>query len=341
MFNSFKSLQFIEDKDACCSDSARLLKALKGNQGLPETMSLDEKEDLIERAHSALLLDWFATYRSFDGGKVLIGNDVACKVIGIGAIQIRMHDGIVRTLTDVRHVPELRKNLISLGTLDFNGYSYWAASKVMRIMKSALVVMKGLKQNSLYLLQGNTVTGAAIITSASSSDIDSEATKIWHICLGHMNEKGYGCAEQTRFLISRDMIFDESLILLKKEELIDIGKDHGVRERVELDVRASDSLPKISTDEEDGSHSTEEKEKPQEQRTTECQDSFSTCELEEEIFTCQPEGFVIHDKEDQVCLLKKSFYGLKKSPRQWYKQFNTFMAEKGYTRSAYDSSVYH
>ncbi|KAK2995729.1 hypothetical protein RJ640_016681 [Escallonia rubra] len=87
-----------------------LLKALKGNQGLSETMSADEKEDMLERAHNAL--DWFATYRLFDGGKVLMKNNVACKVVGIGIIQIKMHDGIVKTLTDVKHVLELRKNLI-------------------------------------------------------------------------------------------------------------------------------------------------------------------------------------------------------------------------------------
>ncbi|KAK2985864.1 hypothetical protein RJ640_009934 [Escallonia rubra] len=56
-----------------------LLKVLKGKQGLPDTMSDDEKEDMLERAHSALLLDWFAAYHSFDGGKVLMGNDVTCK----------------------------------------------------------------------------------------------------------------------------------------------------------------------------------------------------------------------------------------------------------------------
>ncbi|KAK2989461.1 hypothetical protein RJ640_023619 [Escallonia rubra] len=33
-----------------------LLKALKGNQRLPETMSADEKEDMLERAHSALII---------------------------------------------------------------------------------------------------------------------------------------------------------------------------------------------------------------------------------------------------------------------------------------------
>ncbi|KAK3025295.1 hypothetical protein RJ639_044097 [Escallonia herrerae] len=88
-----------------------------------------------------------------DNSDVLMGNNVAYKVVGIGSIQIRMHDGIVRTLTDVRHVPEVRKNLISLGTLDSNGCSYRAAGGVMRIVKGALVVMKELKQKSLFVAE--------------------------------------------------------------------------------------------------------------------------------------------------------------------------------------------
>ena len=37
-------------------------------------------------------------------------------------MQMCMFDGVVRTLTGVRHVLELRKNLNSLGTLDSSGY---------------------------------------------------------------------------------------------------------------------------------------------------------------------------------------------------------------------------
>ncbi|KAK3012115.1 hypothetical protein RJ639_010588 [Escallonia herrerae] len=270
-----------------------MLKALKEKQGLPDTISDDEKEDMLERAHSAMLLkdcperkgkkkdtsktadagvvednsngadvllvtisssdgewildtgcsylmcpnrDWFVTYHSFDGGKVLMGNNVAYGV--------------------------------------------------MRIMKGALVVMKGLKQNSLYLLQGSTVT-RAVAAAASSSDIDSDTTELWHMRLGHMSERGVDvlskqgllgskkigkldfcehCVFGKQFLISRDVTFDESSMLSKKKELIDAGKDHDVREKVELEVRALDSLPIIPTDEDDGSHSTEQNEEPYEQQ---------------------------------------------------------------------------
>ena len=41
-----------------------------------------------------------------------------------------------------------------------------------------------------------------------------------------------------------------------------------------------------------------------------------------------------------MCLLKKSLYGLKQSPRQWYKRFDTFVIESGFSRSSYDSCLY-
>ncbi|GKB56204.1 retrovirus-related pol polyprotein from transposon TNT 1-94 [Tanacetum coccineum] len=42
-------------------------------------------------------------------------------IIGIGSIMVKMHDGTVRTIRDVRHVEGLKKNLLSLGQLDDHG----------------------------------------------------------------------------------------------------------------------------------------------------------------------------------------------------------------------------
>ncbi|KAG8482498.1 hypothetical protein CXB51_024223 [Gossypium anomalum] len=47
--------------------------------------------------------------------------------------------------------------------------------------------------------------------------------------------------------------------------------------------------------------------------------AFLYGELEEDIYMQQLEGFIVSEKEDYVCLLRKSLYGLKQSPRQWYK----------------------
>ena len=68
--------------------------------------------------------------------------------------------------------------------------------------------------------------------------------------------------------------------------------------------------------------------------------TFLHGELEDEIYMDQPEGFIVPGKEDYVCKLKRSLYGLKQSPRQWYKRFDSFMLSHGFKRSEFDSCVY-
>lgn len=47
--------------------------------------------------------------------------------------------------------------------------------------------------------------------------------------------------------------------------------------------------------------------------------------LEEEIFMAQSEGYKDLEKPKHVCVLKKSFNGLKQSSRQWYLKFDEFI----------------
>ena len=60
----------------------------------------------------------FKTFMSVYGGKVLLGNNLACKVAGIGTINIKMFDGVIRNLEQVTYITELKRNLIFLGMLD-------------------------------------------------------------------------------------------------------------------------------------------------------------------------------------------------------------------------------
>eukprot|EP00268_Persea_americana_P001031 TRINITY_DN10307_c0_g1_i1.p1 TRINITY_DN10307_c0_g1~~TRINITY_DN10307_c0_g1_i1.p1 ORF type:complete len:147 (-),score=18.20 TRINITY_DN10307_c0_g1_i1:100-540(-) len=118
-----------------------------------------------------------------------MGNDATCKTIGMGTIKIRMANGVVRTLGGVRHVPALKKNLISLGTLESKGCSLSAKDSLLKVSKGVLVLMKGTRVgNNLYKLMGNTVVGGAAVSTGDKNSVDE--SQLWHMRLGYMSEKG-------------------------------------------------------------------------------------------------------------------------------------------------------
>jgi len=115
-----------------------------------------------------------------------MGNGIKYKFVGIGTMQIKTHDGVVRTLSKVRHISDITRNLISLGTLEANGCRYSAENGVLEVTKGVMVLMKGLRQGSFYLMHGTTVTDSAAICTTST---DVNTTKLRHMRLGYMSEK--------------------------------------------------------------------------------------------------------------------------------------------------------
>jgi hypothetical protein len=47
--------------------------------------------------------EWFVTYEPSNRG-VLLENDHLSKIVGVGTVRIKMHDGIIRILTGVRYI---------------------------------------------------------------------------------------------------------------------------------------------------------------------------------------------------------------------------------------------
>ena len=80
-------------------------------------------------------------------------NDAPCKSVDIGFVQIKMLDGIVRTLTKGHHVLELKKNLVSVGAMDLKGFSFQVKCGAMQIKgKGKSMLMQGTKQGNLYII---------------------------------------------------------------------------------------------------------------------------------------------------------------------------------------------
>lgn len=55
-------------------------------------------------------------------GQVRLGDNKPCKIIGMGKILVKQHNGNHWPLKKVRHFRELNKNLISTGQLRNEGY---------------------------------------------------------------------------------------------------------------------------------------------------------------------------------------------------------------------------
>jgi hypothetical protein len=126
-----------------------------------------------------------------NGGLVRIGDNTSCEVIGIGSVKIKTHDGMTRTLTDVRHVPTMFRNLISLSTLDNLGYKYFTSGGVLKVSKGSLIVMKDvMKSANLYILSCDTIIGTIAISSAAVTSENCSDSKLWHMRLGHMSQLG-------------------------------------------------------------------------------------------------------------------------------------------------------
>ncbi|WRX23839.1 GAG-pre-integrase domain - like 7 [Theobroma cacao] len=142
------------------------------------------------------------------------GDDFSLLVVGIGTIRIRMFDGMVRTL-EVKHVPDMKKNLISLSLLDKKRYKYSDQDGVLNVSKGALTIMKGKLSGDLYCLVGNTIIET--VSVVSSNDPEYDVTRLWNMRFGHMSER------EIRKLSKR------SLLCGQKSEKLDFCEQHRVK----------------------------------------------------------------------------------------------------------------
>ncbi|GFS37219.1 hypothetical protein Acr_00g0050720 [Actinidia rufa] len=109
----------------------------------------------------------FSTYAACEG-RIWMANNTSSRVVGRGSVRFRMANGRSVTLTEVRHVPNLRKNLISIGMLDSKGCSFDASRGILRVSKGNKEMLWGKKTGGLHRLEGNVQIGGATIRDGSN-----------------------------------------------------------------------------------------------------------------------------------------------------------------------------
>lgn len=84
----------------------------------------------------------------------------------------------------MRFIPKLKRNLISLGTLDDVGFRIKVKGGQMKVYHESSVVFKVVEKNWIHVLLGNFICNNVI-----ASDNCSNVTMLWHRCLGHISFK--------------------------------------------------------------------------------------------------------------------------------------------------------
>ena len=101
--------------------------------------------------------DWFSIFEKLDGCSVVMSDNHPCHMEGIGIVLVKMFDGMVQELKDVRYVPQLKRNLIFVALKEL-GLEISIRDGVLKMIKGLMVVLKSVRRNNLYYLKGSTVT---------------------------------------------------------------------------------------------------------------------------------------------------------------------------------------
>ncbi|KAL6327081.1 hypothetical protein AAG906_013828 [Vitis piasezkii] len=211
-FNTFQGLWLL----GTLSDSWETFRTSLSNSAPYGTMNMDfETSWVIDSGasiHATPWKDFFTFYTSGDFGSVRMGNDGSAKAIGMGDVRLETSNGTVLILKNVKHILDIRMNLISTA--------------------------KGKKCSSLYLMQ------ARVIDSSINAMDDDSTVELWHNRLGHMSEKGL------MILAKKNLLFDDHsrkiwvYTLKTKDQVLEVFKQfHALVER-----QSSEKLKCIRTD---------------------------------------------------------------------------------------------
>ncbi|GJW77856.1 retrovirus-related pol polyprotein from transposon TNT 1-94 [Tanacetum coccineum] len=107
--------------------------------------------------------DFLFDFKEFNGGIILLGDNRACAIRGTGKVRVQMKDSSSFVLENVRYIPELKINLISLGTLSREGYTV--------------------------KLKNERVKAESGEPSVGKQEKESLA-QVWHKCICHISEAG-------------------------------------------------------------------------------------------------------------------------------------------------------
>nr|GEU62983.1 hypothetical protein [Tanacetum cinerariifolium] len=68
--------------------------------------------------------------------------------------------------------------------------------------------------------------------------------------------------------------------------------------------------------------------------------AFLHCTLKEDVYVCQPKGFIDANHPNHVYKLKKALYGLKQAPKAWYDELSKFLLQNHFFKGTIDPTLF-
>ncbi|KAG6430858.1 hypothetical protein SASPL_108931 [Salvia splendens] len=129
--------------------------------------------------------EFFSTYTVGEFSPLRMGNNGLAKVASIGNIHLKVKNGSTVLLRDVRHAPDVRLNLISIGRPDSDGYGNNFVDRKFKISKGFMILTKGWKlKENLYMLEASVSDDSVNVVGKQCSP------ELWHKRLSHIIAKG-------------------------------------------------------------------------------------------------------------------------------------------------------
>ncbi|XP_075111769.1 uncharacterized protein LOC142181952 [Nicotiana tabacum] len=309
--------------------------------------------DLGATIHVCYDKKMFKTYAEVqDSEQVLMGNHVAADIAGKRSIGINFTSGQKLTVLNVYHVPDIKKNLVSVALLSKKGFKIVIESDHVIVSKNGVFVGKGY---NLFLVEGDRTTvcnqipfvlnveedpktfqeamssrDAAFWKEAIDDEMDSIiSNNTWVLVDLPLGSKPIGCNWVFRRKYNTDgsvQTFKARLVakgFIQKEGIDYFDTYAPVARITSIRVLLSlDSIYDLYVYQMD------------------VKMAFLDGNLSEEIYMQQPEGFVLPGNEKKVCKLIKSLYGLKQVPKQWHERFDSVILSNGFVHNSADKCIY-
>lgn len=102
----------------------------------------------------------FTNFKEGVFGKIFLGDNKECEIVGKGDIVLNLKNGSNWILKDVRYIPLLKKNLISVSQLIASRCGVKFSLENWQVTKGVLVLARGKKLGNLYILKCHGEVGA-------------------------------------------------------------------------------------------------------------------------------------------------------------------------------------